>query len=583
MNNGEGTLNVTVTEGYSGNAEGGNIIYGPWVKTTNTYGKFTGKTTYDYYPLSYDPTNAEYFQIRFKTTGCETDAEKTPRVVLEYYYTKDGAYGYATDVVGSYSLKNGEYQTVTIPLTESFKTAGEILCFGIRFQHIKSANGSVNIDYIAIGSGDGIPNPRYTVTFKGADGKVLATQSLYKGETATYTGATPTKTPDATGHYTFSGWNKALTNITADTVFTAQFTSVPHSYTYTIIDRQTHGIACANCDLSETAPHSYENGSCICGEAESKEPVEDASLKLNHSLNLASDISVNLVVPKTLLEGFDMATVYVESTLETYDGNEKTGTQTLRVEPVDRGYFYYFTLDGLTAVQMNDRITSVLYGTKNGQIYYSPADEYSIATYAYTQLNKSGIADALKILCADLLRYGAKAQIFKNYRTDALADIAMTDTHKAYLSDIETVTFGNTNRVLNDLENAPITWAGKSLNLESKVALKFVFNMGAYEGKLSDLSLRIAYTDAYGNEKTETLTGPEPYGQGTGAYVFTVDTLLAAELRTVVSVQIFDGEIPVSATLQYSPDTYGNNKTGTLLDLCKALFAYSDSAKAYFA
>jgi hypothetical protein len=48
-------------------------------------------------------------------------------------------------------------------------------------------------------------------------------------------------------------------------------------------------------------------------------------------------------------------------------------------------------------------------------------------------------------------------------------------------------------------------------------------------------------------------------------------------------VQIFDGEIPVSATLQYSPDTYGNNKTGTLLDLCKALFAYSDSAKAYFA
>ena len=30
------------------------------------------------------------------------------------------------------------------------------------------------------------------------------------------------------------------------------------------------------------------------------------------------------------------------------------------------------------------------------------------------------------------------------------------------------------------------------------------------------------------------------------------------------------------------PDTYGNNKTGTLLDLCKALFAYSDSAKAFF-
>ena len=187
------------------------------------------------------------------------------------------------------------------------------------------------------------------------------------------------------------------------------------------------------------------------------------------------------------------------------------------------------------------------------------------------------------ILCADLLRYGAKAQIFKAYRTDSPADAAMTEEHRVYLSDIEAVTFGNTNRVLNDLENAPITWAGKSLNLESKVALKFVFNMGTYTGPLSDLSLRISYTDAYGNEKTQTLTDPVPYGQGTGAYVFTVDTLLAAELRAVVSVQIFDGEMPVSATLQYSADTYGNNKTGTLLDLCKALFAYSDSAKAYFA
>ena len=66
-------------------------------------------------------------------------------------------------------------------------------------------------------------------------------------------------------------------------------------------------------------------------------------------------------------------------------------------------------------------------------------------------------------------------------------------------------------------------------------------------------------------------------------YVFTLDTLLAAELRAIVSAQIFAGETPVSCTLQYSADTYGNNKTGPLLHLCKALFAYSDSAKAYFA
>ena len=74
----------------------------------------------------------------------------------------------------------------------------------------------------------------------------------------------------------------------------------------------------------------------------------------------------------------------------------------------------------------------------------------------------------------------------------------------------------------------------------------------------------------------------EVYNEGKGYYSFTVDTLLAAELRTVISAQAYVGETPVSCTLQYTADTYGNNKTGTLLDLCKALFAYSDSAKNYF-
>ncbi len=365
--------------------------------------------------------------------------------------------------------------------------------------------------------------------------------------------------------------------------FTATTNALGHSYVYSNVNVQGHLVTCENCDLSVETSHSFTDGSCICGEAEIKEAVEDVNLKLNHSLNLASDISVNLLIPKTLLEGFDMTTVYVESIVEIYEGNEKTGTTTIQIDPVDNGNYYYFTLDGLTAVQMNDKISSVLYGTKNGQPYYSPVDEYSIASYAYSQMNNPDRGESLKILCADLLRYGAKAQIFKAYRTNALADANMTDAHKAYLSDIEAVTFGNTNRVLNDMENAPITWAGKSLNLESKVALKFVFNPSGYEGDLSELSLRISYEGIGGNIKILTLEKPELYNQAMGVYAFTLDTLLAAELRTIVSAQIYVGETPISATLQYSPDTYGNGKSGNLLDLCKALFAYSDSARAYFA
>ena len=345
---------------------------------------------------------------------------------------------------------------------------------------------------------------------------------------------------------------------------------------------QTHTAQCSRCSVNRTQPHSYEDGLCICGRGEAIAPTEDASLKLNHTLNLASGISVNLAVSKSLLEGFDMSTVYVETEIEVYEGNGKTGTKTVKLYPVDQGSYYYFTLEGLTAVNMNDRIRSVLYGTKNGQPYYSPVDDYSIADYAYSQLNKPGAAESLKILCADLLRYGSTAQIFKAYRTDALVDSTMTETHRSYLSDMEGITFGNTNRTLTDLEAPVITWAGKSLDLNSKVVLKFVFSKGTYTGPVEELRLKVRYADFKGLECEQWIGDAEPYGDG-GYYAFAFDGLLAAELRSVVSVQVYHGETPLSCTLQYSADTYGNNKTGKLLTLCKALFAYSDSAKTYFA
>lgn len=313
-----------------------------------------------------------------------------------------------------------------------------------------------------------------------------------------------------------------------------------------------------------------------------KDPILDSNLQINHTLNLASDISVNFAIEKRLLEGYDMSSVYMETEIPVYEGNVQVGTETVTLCPTDKGFFYYFTLEGLTAVHMNDRLSSVLHGTKGGQTYYSPTDTYSIAQYAYTQLDKVGTAESLKTLCADLLRYGSAAQIFKAYRVDALADSAMSAAHKACLSNIDSVVFGNTNTLLNDLPNPVITWAGKALDLNSKVTVKFVFAPGAYTGSIDALTLKVSYTDYAGQMQTKYLTGAEPYSGIPGHYVFSFDGLLAAELRAVLSAQVCEGTTPISCTLQYSADTYGNNKAGPLLDLCKSLFAYADSAKAYF-
>ncbi len=350
------------------------------------------------------------------------------------------------------------------------------------------------------------------------------------------------------------------------------------------VDRgDDHIIQCSRCTKSQVEAHNYTDGTCICGAADPGHAIEDSTLKINHTLNLASDISVNLAVSKTLLEGFDPDTVYILTELGIYEGNSKIGTKTIKLLPVDRGYYYYFTLEGLTAVQMNDIFCSVIYGCKNGQLYQSPADDYSIADYAYSQLRKVDAPGSLKDVCAQLLRYGASAQIFKNYRTDALADSSMTAEDLTRLQNLETVILGNTNATLNDISNPTVTWLGKSLDLNSKIALKFIFQAGSLSDHASDLVLKVSYTDYMGQKKDVLVSSPEPYGTTEGHFAFSFHGLLAAELRSPVTVQVYDGTTPVSQSLQYSADTYGANKTGALGDLCKALFAYSDSALKYFA
>ncbi len=308
-------------------------------------------------------------------------------------------------------------------------------------------------------------------------------------------------------------------------------------------------------------------------------PTVVEGIKILHSLELASDISVNYAVAEDQLADYD--SYYLECTLPVFEGNEATGTKTLRIKPSLKDGYYYFTLRDLTAVQIGDEILSTLYMEKAGDHFASSTDCYSIATYAYNQLKKEEISEKLKVLCGDLLVYGSSAQIFKGYRTDALADAALTEDQRVYCSDLSTVTFGNNNTVLNDVENAPITWAGKALNLESRVSLKFVMNASGYSGDPENLTLRVSYRNQDGVNCTSFVLGATPYGTE-GCYAFEFDDLLASELRTVLSVCVMNGSEKLTPTLRYSADSYGNGRTGNLLTLCKALFAYSDSARLYF-
>ena len=357
-----------------------------------------------------------------------------------------------------------------------------------------------------------------------------------------------------------------------------------HDYVCTDLGDGTHAEICSRCDKTKTAEaHTPDaNGVCtLCGNDASAEPIVDESIKIYHTLDLASDISITFAVPQTALASYD--SYYLECVLPEYSGNTQTGTKTVRVDPVVSGSYYYFTLTGITAVRMGDMVDAVLHMTKDGQSFISKTDRYSVSTYAYAMLNSSTDSKMLT-LCADLLRYGAEAQSYKGYRTDSLVDADMTEKHRSYLSDAEALRFNGENIHTGDLANPVITWLGKTLDLGSKVGLKFVFNAKNYSGNVENLSLWVSYKGGNGETKTVTLTDITAFNAYLGQYSFTFYGLLASELRTVVEVAVYEGEIQLSETLRYSAESYAAvNTTGKLAPLCKALFAYSDSAKTFFA
>ncbi len=542
-------------------------------------------------PLSYLPSEGDCVQVRFKLEHLQPASASS--VYMRLYYIKNNGtagvvgsdYTSLTNLSGEHF--NGGFITITVPMAENFTSAQVINAIRLQIgnlAHAEGQTGTVTVDYISIGQPETLPEKplkSFTVRFVDSNGQLLATQSVEEGQSASYNGVLPAKAYDELSHYTFCGWDADLSNITADTIFTAQFTAEAHSFGYSNATEQTH-IASCSCGYSREEAHSFADSICPCGEPELYEAIQNDSLKLYHSLNLASDISVNYVLPAAALEGFDMDTVYVECSYMEYEGNAETRKVTLRLLPTLRGGYYYFTLNGLTAVHMSNRLHAVLYGTLNRQPYYSPVDEYSIVQYACAQLAKENAGDKLKTLCADLLRYGAAAQIYKNYRTDALADGELTVEQIAYMSNLSAVVFGNNNTILDDLTDPTITWAGKALNLDSKVTLKFVIETGSYAGKAEDLTLRVSFTNIEGQRQTAVLSKFTPYGTSGTCYAFDFDGLLAAELRSVVDVAVYAGDTQLSQTLRYSADTYGNGKSGSLLTLCKCLVAYSDSALAYF-
>ncbi len=100
-----------------------------------------------------------------------------------------------------------------------------------------------------------------------------------------------------------------------------------------------------------------------------------------------------------------------------------------------------FDYKELTAKQMADVVYARAYTEKDGIVYYSEVNKYSILQYAYNKLGKTGVAtdDAkLKTLLENMLVYGASAQEYFEYHVERLVtkDYYQVKVNGGWLNDL---------------------------------------------------------------------------------------------------------------------------------------------------
>ena len=92
------------------------------------------------------------------------------------------------------------------------------------------------------------------VTFKNWDGTVITTAMVEEGTTAKNVAPTATRPGDAQYTYTFSGWSPSIdTVITADTVFTAQYTQTVNKYTVTFVNWNDNVLSTQTVEYGKSA------------------------------------------------------------------------------------------------------------------------------------------------------------------------------------------------------------------------------------------------------------------------------------------------------------------------------------------
>jgi len=305
-------------------------------------------------------------------------------------------------------------------------------------------------------------------------------------------------------------------------------------------------------------------------------PIKAESLKFSAaSVTLYNDLAVNFKVGNALLaEGG-----YTDPFVVFQFGGQKTVEE---AEVIDASGRAVICFRDIAPHMIGDTITATLYATKDGVLYIGDTVEYSVKQYCYNMLSTYNDVDypsaaygELRTLLVDLLNYGAAAQQYTGYNTDALVNAQLVDKQLDWATAEDPAVSKDAVAESSDLDAPAVKWAASGLVLDEAVTVRLGFTAESTEG------LCVKFTLAgriYEVTEFKAMTDKE-----NGWYVY-FDELNAAQMRDVITATVYQNGQQVSNTASYNVEAYvaSHASDGDALgSLVKALIRYGDAAEAF--
>ena len=294
------------------------------------------------------------------------------------------------------------------------------------------------------------------------------------------------------------------------------------------------------------------------------------------SLSLQSSFKMNFKVPRSALAGY--TSPYMVFRCEDLD--EMTVT-----DYTEQGEYYVFSFPGISPKMMNNDVTAQAYATnpEDGRLYASEPRTMSVRQYAYKMLelyadDATAQAGKLKTLLVDMLHYGAKAQMYTDYKTDALVDADLSDAQKAWGTAVTPELSSITDASYIPIDNPTVQWSAAGLVLNDSVKIRAKFTAE----KAENLTVQIACAG-----RTYTY-GPEDFvSNGDGSYYVYCNEIKAHQMSEEILLTAYENGVQCSDTMRFSVESYAkavqnSEFAGTALDnLTQAMMCYGKSAEAY--